>query len=601
MEKAFGTKRLWLVIAIIVIAALCVMCFVACDGGNSVDNESGSNSEPHTTHSYINYVYNNDATCVDDGTETAKCEYCNETETRTKAKTATGEHSFVDYKYNNDATCIDDGTESAKCENCKETDTRKSDSYLATGVHNYVNYVCSACGVYLPDAPITKGLKYSAIKENGEVIGYSVDGIDTATSTAIMIPPLYNDKPVLSIGDNAFRDCIGLTSLTIPNSVTSIGYDAIYSYKNIINIHYAGSIAEWCGISFGGYNGNPFCHAHNLYINNKLVTELVIPYAVTSINSYAFYRCSSLTSIKISNSVTSIGSNAFMYCGSLTSIEIPNSVTSIGSDAFMYCGGLTSINVYSDNPNFSSLDGALYDKNMTTVIFVPYVKSGTITLPNSVTSIGERAFYGCSNLTSIGIPNSVTSIGDGAFYGCSGLKSIEIPSGVTSIGMAVFYGCSSLTSIEIPNSVTSIGRDAFSGCSRLTSIEIPNSVTSIGSQIFSFCSSLTSITIPNSVTSIGNSAFYGCSSLTSITIPNSVKSIESQVFYGCSSLTSIEIPNSVTSIGRDAFMYCGGLTSIKYNGTMAQWEEISKADNLSASSSIKTVLCNDGTITLHDN
>ena len=219
--------------------------------------------------------------------------------------------------------------------------------------------------------------------------------------------------------------------------------------------------------------------------------------------------------------------NIFFRCSGLTSITIPNSVTSIGVCVFERCSGLASI-----------------------------------TIPNSVTSIDRYAFEGCSGLTSITIPNSVTSIGNEAFNGCSGLTSITIPNSVTSISVRVFAHCSGLTSITIPNSVTSIGEGAFEGCSGLTSITIPNSVTSIGERIFYDCCSLTSIIIPHGINSIGRYAFVYCSGLTSITIPNSVTSIGYGAFIGCSGLTSITIPNSVTSIGEGAFENCIGLTSI---------------------------------------
>ena len=240
------------------------------------------------------------------------------------------------------------------------------------------------------------------------------------------------------------------------------------------------------------------------------------------------------------------------------------SVESIGYRAFYECSGLTSV-----------------------------------TIPNSVTSIGAAAFRGCYALTSVTIPNSVTSIENWAFAECSGLTSVTIPNSVTSIGNYAFTYCFRLTSVTIPNSVTSIGYAAFSDCSGLTSVTIPNSVTSIGNYAFAGCFGLTSVhisdiaawckidfedfasnplnyahqlylngeevkdlVIPNSVTSIGGYAFEGCSGLISVTIPNSVTSIGEWAFFGCSGLTSVTIPNSVTSIGYSAFYGCSGLTSV---------------------------------------
>ena len=298
-------------------------------------------------------------------------------------------------------------------------------------------------------------------------------------------------------------------------------------------------------------------------------------YSVTSIGSYAFYDCSSLTSVTIAESVTSIGSYAFCGCSSLTSINIPNSVTSIGSFAFHNCSKLTSINI--PNGVTSIGDGAFSWCSGLTSITIPEgvtsigndafsdcSKLTSITIPNSVTSIGNGAFAYCSKLTSITIPESVTSIGSYAFEYCSSLTSINIPNGVTSIGDGAFEYCSSLTSITIPEGVTSIGNDAFSDCSKLTSITIPESVTSIDSYAFRDCSSLTSVNIPEGVTSIGSYAFSWCSSLTSITIPEGVTSIEEGVFYECSGLTSVTIPNSVTSIKYNAFSGCSNVKDLIY-------------------------------------
>ena len=328
-----------------------------------------------------------------------------------------------------------------------------------------------------------------------------------------------------------------IKSVTIPDSVTSIGSDAFESCNNLQDI-YITDIATWCNIS-GLYElMDVGSNNKNLYINNELVTSITIPNGVTKITHYAFYGCTGLTSITIPDSVTSIGTDAFKGCSGLTSITIPDSVTSIGNGAFRGCTGLTSI-----------------------------------TIPNSVTSIGERAFYGCTGLTSITIPNSVTSISYSAFYGCSNLTTVNWnATACTEAGSydyPIFENCSKLTTINIGNNVTTIPACAFRYCSGLTSVTIGDSVTSIGERAFYGCTGLTSITIPNSVTSIDNSAFSGCTGLTSVTIGDSVTSIGSDAFYGCSGLTSITIPNSVTSIGKSAFEECTGLTSVTIGDSVA--------------------------------
>ena len=248
--------------------------------------------------------------------------------------------------------------------------------------------------------------------------------------------------------------------------------------------------------------------------------------------------------------------------------DVVYTVISIGESAFYGCSDSTSVTI----PNTVTSIGIAAFK----------ASSGltSITIPNSVKSIGVDAFKGCSGLTSVTIPNSVTSIDSETFYDCSGLTSVTIPNSVTSIGSSAFYGCSSLTSITIPNSVTSIGGAAFEGCDGITNTiivndmlvkmplnfsghySIPNNIKKIIGGAFSDCSSLTSVTIPNSVTSIGGSTFEGCSSLTSVTIPNSVTSIGGAAFMDCSSLTSVTIPNSVTSIEGYAFWGCRGLASV---------------------------------------
>ena len=279
------------------------------------------------------------------------------------------------------------------------------------------------------------------------------------------------------------------------------------------------------------------------------LTSVTIPDSVTSIGNFTFHSCSDLTSVTIGNSILNIMAGAFFRCSSLTSVTIPDSVTNIDIGAFVGCSSLTSIEVGKNNAEYSSEDGVLFSKNKTELIRFPAGKNGHYTIPDNVTSIADTAFYDCSRLASMTIPNSVTSIEDWTFFRCSSLKSVTIPDNVTSIGDYAFAGCG-LRNVTIGNSVTSIDSYAFLGCSSLTSVTIPDSVTSIREGAFGRCSSLTSVTIPDSVTSIGYRAFGYCSGLTSVTIPDSVISIYNSAFEDCTSLKRI-------TFGGDAPFFLG--------------------------------------------
>ncbi len=408
-----------------------------------------------------------------------------------------------------------------------------------------------------------RGAKNVVIPEGATSIG------DEAFSGNGLLMSIVIPDSVTSIGNEAFRTCNSLTSIVIPDSVASIGDSAFYACNSLPNIVIPESVANIGHWAFG------YCSS---------LTSVVIQEGVTSIGGLAFYNCKSLTSIAIPESVTSIGNEAFGDCSSLESIKIPGGVQSFSGNWFLGCDSLVEV-FFPDSSKYISLNGIIYNKDLTAVVYVlPGIQtvnempisvknireaafSGckdlkSIILPEELSNIGVSAFENCSSLTSIVIPESVTSIGERAFYDCSSLTSIVIPEGVTSIGKSAFYGCSSLTSINLPKSVMSIGSMAFSRCSSLTSIVIPENVASIEYGAFGFCSSLTSIVIPEGVTSIGNGAFGYCSSLTSLVIPEGVTSIVYSAFSGCSSLMSIKLPDSVTSIGDYAFDGCSSLTSI---------------------------------------
>jgi len=348
---------------------------------------------------------------------------------------------------------------------------------------------------------------YSVTDNQATITGYLGD------DTEVVIPAELDGMAVVKVGDEAFKDNTSVTSITIPDSVTSIGDFAFFSCTSLTNVTIGNSVT-----SIG----------HSAFYNCGFLS-ITIPDSVTSIGEDAFDGCTSLTTVtlpvRFRDSYQFIGfssDQALLYFGSagdwtytvtdnqatitgysgaggaveipaeldgvavvnvknrcfdnntsVTSITIPDSVTSIGEEAFFQATSLTSITVDADNLNYSSVDGVLFNKLQTLLIQYPEGGSDTYTIPNSVTSIGVQAFRSCYNLTSITIPNSVTSIGHGAFHDCTSLTSVTIPDSVTSIGSDAFSKCYDLTSVTIGNSVTSIGAYAFYSCFNLTSVTLP--------------------------------------------------------------------------------------------------------------------------------
>ncbi len=237
---------------------------------------------------------------------------------------------------------------------------------------------------------------------------------------------------------------------------------------------------------------------------------------------------STVTNSNMIYNVVEVSANAFRSATEMTRLTLPETVTVIGEDAFVNCTSLTTVNI-----------------------------------PGKVTRMEAGTFNGCSSLTSMYLPNGITYIGDRAFYDCSNLISMNLPDKLTSIGVNAFSNCAKLTGIAMPQGVTSIGTGAFSGCSSITSISIPEGVTTIENAVFRDCINLTFISLPETITKIGSSAFYNCSNLKNIHIPDAVKTIGANAFYDCKSLTSIKIPYYVTSIGEFTFFGCTNLSSIR--------------------------------------
>ena len=479
-----------------------------------------------------------------------------------------------------------------------------------------VSDIAAWCGISFGDNPLSKAhhlysdenteitdlvIPEGATSINGEAF-YGCSGLTSVTV----------GNSVTSIGGSAFTGCTGLTSVTIGNSVTSISAYAFSGCKSLTSVVIGNSVTSISSDTFRGafynctgltsvivnagntkYDSRDNCNGIIETASNTLILgcmNTTIPNSVTSIGNGAFSSCSGLTSVTIPNSVTSIGEYAFYDCSGLTSITIPNSVTGIGKQAFWHCLSLSSVTLNSNAVVSKAYTNSDNIKNIFGNQVTEYV------IGNNVESIGENAFSGCNNLTSVTlnsnavvskaytysnnfksifgeqvteyvIGDAVTAIGNSAFYGCSGLTSVTIPDNVTSIGAYAFFGCSKLTSVTLnSNAVVSKAytySDNFKNIfgDQVTEYVIGDDVTAIGDNAFYGCTRLKSFTIGNNVTSIGYMSFYGCTGLTSVTIPDKVTSIGAYAFRDCSGLESLTIGNGVTSYGNSAFQ-CSKLTSV---------------------------------------
>lgn len=379
------------------------------------------------------------------------------------------------------------------------------------------------------------------------------------------------DKAEHTLDDNgiciACRNAISAT----PGVIYDISADG--TYAEVIGYNGAATKVKIAD----EYNGLPIKNiCQDVFTNNQVIEQIVIPGNITSIGNGTFSGCSGLTSVVIGSGVTTIGSDAFKNCSGLTSVVIPDGVTTIGNGAFYGCSNLASI-----------------------------------VIPNSVTTIGDYAFSDCLELTSLTIPEGVITIGEYALYNCRKITSIIIPDSVTTIGYGAFYYCSAITSVTIGDNVTSIGRDAFANCTSLfynynyydnckylgneknpylalikptnrdyTNYEIHPDTRVIADGAFEDCTRLASIVIPDKVITIGKTAFLRCYQLTSVKISDSVTTIGGGAFTGCEEITSLIIGNSITSIGNGAFFDSYKLKEVNYTGNEEAWAMINiEADN----------------------
>ena len=473
-----------------------------------------------------------------------------------------------------------------------------------TGAAQYVASVTSSPTIVtMPASNIAVTATYVTINDADFTLKTNADNTVTITGYtgaggAVTIPSTLGGRTISSIGNYAFYLCRTLTAITIPNSVTNIGSSAFFTCSSLPSIVIPASVVsigpnvfdgcsalktitvDAANLSYSSVDGVLFNKSQTVLIQcpGGRAGNYTAPAGVTSVGSYAFTGCYSLTGVTIPAGVTSIGSCAFYECLILANVTIPASVTNIGTRVFYRCYDLPAITVDAANPSYSDLNGVLLCKSPSTLIVCPGGKAGTVAIPVGVISIEPDAFSGCPDLTGVTIPASVTSIGSMAFFYCPALKTISVDAANLSYSSVddVLYNKSQTAlivcpggkagTVAIPDSVTSVSSYSFCYCSGLTSVSIPAGVTIIGEQVFFLCSGLTSITIPAGVTSIGSFMFHTCSSLTSITIPAGVTSIGSAAFYNCTGLTNVYFNGNAPSLGSSAFSGANNATVYRLSG-----------------------------------
>lgn len=465
-------------------------------------------------------------------------------------------HEYVE-KITKAPDCLETGVKSFDC-SCGDSYTEE----IPTIVHDYQNGVCSMC-----KKSVSVGLSYTL---SGDKKSYTVSGIGTCTDTEIIIPETYEKLPVTSIGEQAFKDCENLTSVDIPNSVTDINQFVFYGCKNLKSVKIPNSVTYIGRSSFYGcvYLTDVKIPNKVKYITESLfencsgLTNVDIPNSVTEIRASAFSRCVNLKSINISNSVTAINKSAFSGSG-LASINIPDSVTSIGVPAFYSCTHLESITVDTSNENYKSIDGNLYTKDGKTLIQYAIGKTEkSFTIPNGVTRIESYAVT-WSNLKEMFIGGDVKSVGADAFSFNDSLVRVTFGDSVTSVEDRAFYGCGSLATVVIGSGLTKLDLGAF-GATALAEITV-----NINNPVY--CSLDGNLYSKDLKTLI---RYAEHKEEATFEIPEGVERIESGAFHMSPNTHSVILPVSLKSIGIDAFDFAS-VSGVEFQVKVG-WEAVNK-------------------------
>ena len=408
-----------------------------------------------------------------------------------------------------------------------------------------------------------------SVDENGKPIAVPAERWADLTEVVI-------EDGVTEIGKDVFQGCVGLTNVTIPDSVKKIGTWSFYMCKGLKNVDIPANMEigdssfrqsglEQVTVS-GGSVGN--------YAFHRIDNLKKISINCETIGEEAFSGCDYLTDITLGENVKTLGDKAFYTCDALERVEIPSTVIDIGEKTFYSCPALKEAIIRAGTVKAGTFyncralttlvisDNATLDASFT--VGNTYAKEALKTVKIGKGEIGNSAFNGCPNLTTVELGNGVTSVGDNAFSKCTALTSVNIGDGVTSIGKNAFNGCTALTNANIGSGA--IGESAFNGCTSLANVTLGNGVTSIGKNAFIRCAQIPSITIGSGVTSIGSGAFNGCTALTNANIGSGA--IGANAFQDCSRLANVTLGDGVTSIGANAFLRCTALTSMNIGSSV---------------------------------
>ena len=378
------------------------------------------------------------------------------------------------------------------------------------------------------------------------------------------------DKSILRISRNALAQFANLKEVYLNGVVTEVAENAFANSTLLKDVYYAGTVAEWNAVQLGA--GNDVLEKATIHCSDgtageperivasgacgKSLNWILSEDGTLRITGTGYMDAKptwpkeQIVKVVVGKGVNNISVLAFKDCTNLTTISLPETLRTIGGQAFYGC---------------SNLDGVALPSSLTTIATGAFAECTALTsvaIPSGVKTVNMDTFRNCKSLTEVTIAAGVQKIDDGGFEGCENLESILLPSSLETLGDYAFQNCKSLKSVTIPNGVTSIAFRTFMGCSSLTEVSIQGKVTEIGTGAFEDCTNLESILLPSSLKTLGDHAFRNCKSLKSVTIPNGVTSIGFQTFMGCSSLTEVSIQGKVTEIGTGAFEDCTNLESI---------------------------------------